>query len=330
MYNVIMATYNGEKYVVEQLDSIVKQTILPHSIIIRDDCSTDNTCSIIHEYIQNYSGSIKFNVIESSRNLGYVKNFEVLSRASDAEIIFFCDQDDVWVKNKAEIILNKINENPSLNLIFSDAKLVNDKLQQIGLLWNRIGFNFDKERITLARLHKKSVVTGATMACRREFLHSLVPFPEHVPHDLWLSACSTFEGSIGICREPLIQYRQHANNQIGVNKNNFQQKLLTPFEPRKIKYRVQHYKNSFLINESMASFVPGYKDSLEYKELIMFLAFIGRVYKIKLYNNDVKYSIFNTIKVYLKYNDKKNIFFNMIDYFWIHIRGVNKESENEA
>ncbi|MCU6664555.1 UDP-Glc:alpha-D-GlcNAc-diphosphoundecaprenol beta-1,3-glucosyltransferase WfgD [compost metagenome] len=324
MYNVIMATYNGEKYVVEQLDSIVNQTILPRSIIIRDDCSTDNTCSIIREYIKNYRGSVRFNIIEPSQNLGYVKNFDVLSRAADAEIVFFCDQDDVWVKNKAEIILNKFNENASLNLIFSDAELVNDKLEEIGLLWNCIGFNFDKDRITLARLHKKSVVTGATMACRRAFLHTLVPFPEDVPHDLWLSACSTFQGSIGICKEPLIKYRQHSNNQIGVRESNFLQKILTPFKSNKIKFRVQHYKNNYQINEAMASFIPNYRDSTEHKEIMMFLTFVGRIYQIDFYKHDNKYSHFDTIKAYVKYNDKKHILFNLIDFFWVHIAGFKQ------
>lgn len=154
MYDVIMATYNGEKYVVEQLDSIINQTIKPYTVIIRDDCSTDNTVKIINDYIKNYTGDVNFEVLDSTQNLGYIKNFEALAKAARSEFVFFCDQDDVWMNNKAETLLKRTEEKPNVNLLFSDARLVNDKLQTIGFLWENIKFDPTQE-LTLPRLFKK-------------------------------------------------------------------------------------------------------------------------------------------------------------------------------
>jgi len=323
MYDVIMATYNGEKYVVEQLDSIINQTIKPYSIIIRDDCSTDNTVSIINNYIKNYTGNVNFEILDSTQNLGYIKNFEALAKAARSEFVFFCDQDDVWMNNKAEKLLKIAKEKRSINLLFSDARLVNDKLQEIGLLWKNIKFDPSQE-LTLPRLFKKSIVTGATMVCRRDFLQSLIPFPVNLPHDFWLSVCSMYEESIDFCNDQLVKYRQHSNNQIGVKRSHLIKKIITPFEPDKIKYRISHYKNNYLANESMATFLPGYSNSKEYHEIKSFLIFIGKIYNINFYKCARKNSFTQSIRVYLKYNDKKNMLFNMIDLIYVHIFGVKK------
>ncbi|POU71506.1 hypothetical protein C3387_03445 [Leclercia sp. LSNIH6] len=328
MYDVIMATYNGEKYVVEQLDSIINQTIKPNTVIIRDDCSTDNTVKIINDYIKKYTGDVNFEILDSTKNLGYIKNFEALAKAARSEFVFFCDQDDVWINNKAETFLKRAEEKPNVNLLFSDARLVDDKLQNIGFLWENIKFDPTQE-LTLPRLFKKSIVTGATMLCRRDFLQSLIPFPENLPHDLWLSTCSTYEGSIDFCNDQLVKYRQHSNNQIGVKRSHFIKKIATPFEPEKIKYRIAHYRNNYLTNESMATFLLGYSNSKEYHEIKSFLIFIGKIYNINFYKCAGKHSFTQSIKAYIKYNDKKNVLFNMIDLIYVHIFGIKKESVNE-
>ncbi len=325
MYDVIMATYNGEKYVVEQLDSIINQTINPCTIIIRDDCSTDNTVSIIKDYIKNYTGNVNFEILNSTQNLGYIKNFEALAKAAHSEFVFFCDQDDVWMTNKAETLLKRTKAKPGVNLLFSDAKLVDDKLQDIGLLWANIKFEPTQE-ITLPRLFKQSIVTGATMVCKKDFLQSLIPFPEDLPHDLWLSACSIYEGSIDFCNDTLVKYRQHSNNQIGVKRSHLIKKIITPFERDKIKYRISHYKNNYLTNEAMATFLPDYSKSEEYHEIKLFLILIGKIYNINFYECTGNHSFIQSMKTYIKYNNKKNVFFNMIDLIYVHIFGINKES----
>ena len=122
--DILMATYNGEKYLSEQIESIISQTYTEWNLLVRDDGSSDNTCVILTEYEKKDS---RIKVIKDNKgNLGIVKNFEELLYNSNSEFIMFTDQDDVWKKDKIEIMMRYIDDS---DLIISDAIITNENLE---------------------------------------------------------------------------------------------------------------------------------------------------------------------------------------------------------
>ena len=124
--SIVMTVYNGEKYLNEQIDSFLNQTLLPDEIIIADDCSSDKTLEIIEKYKKNYPEKIK--IFKNKYNLGFTKNFEKAISKSSGDLIFLSDQDDVWYRNKIQTVVKKFNTNPNIDLIIHDADLVNESI----------------------------------------------------------------------------------------------------------------------------------------------------------------------------------------------------------
>lgn len=216
-YDVVLATYNGSRYIKEQLDSIIEQTVPPKNIYIRDDLSNDDTIKVLSHY--RALPMIKF--LESSTNLGYIKNFETLAKATSSDIVFFCDQDDFWFPNKAEILLSKFNND--IDLVFSDAEVTDERLCFQSYLFDLNGLN--KNGFSIRSLFMNNFVTGATMAIKRSFLLKNMPFPNSIPHDFYLATSALIQNRVGYVQQPLIQYRQHNNNVIGVRRSSFVEKM---------------------------------------------------------------------------------------------------------
>lgn len=208
-YDVVIATYNGASYLKEQLDSIICQSIKPCKIYIRDDGSLDQTKQIIEEF------STVFKYIEvlsdTAGNLGYVKNFETLSRRASSEIVFFSDQDDVWHKDKAKIILEKFQE-LNVDACFTNANVVNEKLEVLGTLL-AIDFSIPSTEELLLN----NCITGATLAVKKKLIHTCLPFPANIPHDFWIASIASLQSNLAYIPNCLINYRQHSSNVIGVS-----------------------------------------------------------------------------------------------------------------
>lgn len=220
--SVLIATWNGEKFIKEQLESIGSQTRLPDEIIISDDGSTDNTIEIARCALA--LGSIPFKIVTSNGRNGSSRNFcNGLSHCKN-DLIFFCDQDDIWNANKIEILASTLESNEDISYCFTDAALVNSDLSPIGLnLWESLDIKDTIARYNLASdqmdvLFHQPIVTGATSAFRRIAINSCQPFPPEWIHDRW---CSTLLATMlhrGIAIEiPTILYRQHHEQQVGGN-----------------------------------------------------------------------------------------------------------------
>jgi glycosyltransferase involved in cell wall biosynthesis len=123
MISVIMATCNGEKFILQQLESIKKQTLKVDEVIIRDDCSSDNTCKLIQEYIDRNALDWKF--VQNDTRLGFVKNFYEALRLAGGDYIFLCDQDDIWLPDKAEKMSDLMSRTKAL-MIHSDVNIINE------------------------------------------------------------------------------------------------------------------------------------------------------------------------------------------------------------
>lgn len=219
--SVALCTYNGEKYIGEQIQSILEQSKKPDEIILCDDGSIDKTV-VIAKSILEYSG-IRHRIEVNATNLGVVKNFQKAISLTSGDIIFLSDQDDVWNKEKIEAIMEEFEKDKSCIMVFSDADLVNENRRKMGVkLWSTLNFSikeFESESF-LSILLKRCVVTGATMAIKRELFNYTIPFPDSWLHDGWLAINASVYGRVRAIDKPLIEYRQHGNNVIGAMKLN--------------------------------------------------------------------------------------------------------------
>lgn len=226
---VILCTYNGEKYISHQLDTLINQTQKPDKIFIGDDRSTDNTYCILQNYKNNYSPIIE--LYQNENNLGYRKNFEsLLLKAKDYDIIFFCDQDDDWLPNKIETISNKFTNNLDTLLVFSNANIVDENLVYMGKTLFDDFFPYKLQKIFKKHpteiLTKGCTITGCTLAIRNNLIRYIVPFSNYWVHDEWIGALAPFFGTVDFVSIPLINYRQHKNQQLGISQKHKKNKTL--------------------------------------------------------------------------------------------------------
>ena len=218
--SVAICTYNGERFLRQQLDSIARQTLLPDELVACDDDSSDTTIKVLGEFARRVSFSVQIH--KNDHNLGSTKNFEKAISLCSGTNIFLSDQDDIWKPNKIETLSRALAEHPEVGYVFSDAELTDQSLQPLGCrLWDSIGFQneirskFNSEE-QFYLLVEKNVVTGATLAFRSQIAKRAMPFPESWVHDSWLALISSATKAPGLpIDEPLIFYRQHAAQQIG-------------------------------------------------------------------------------------------------------------------
>ncbi len=220
--SVAMCTYNGDRYVEEQLRSILGQSRAVDEIIVSDDGSSDATLDKVRETVGNLpSGRPVLKTLTGSR-LGITQNFARAVSACTGDIIFLSDQDDVWVPSKVERILKEFERHPNSLLVFSDARLVDASLNEIGKSQFQTVRMTNRQRRALTGqrgfeiLLRRNVVTGATVAFRRELLQIALPFPRNWLHDEWLAILAAAKNGLGIIDEPLVMYRQHDSNQCGM------------------------------------------------------------------------------------------------------------------
>ena len=200
LVSIILCTYNGERFLKEQLDSIINQTYANIEIIISDDCSTDNTKKILYEYVHLSNIHLYLKEI----NEGYIKNFQVAASLCNGTFIAFSDQDDIWMPNKIEILLNNIDNHL---LVYSDSLLVNE-----------IGEPLNKKLSDISEMYSGkctrgfilwNVVWGHTMLIKKELLEYCLPIPKDIPHDIWMAFKATTLSGIKYVDEVLTHYRQH-------------------------------------------------------------------------------------------------------------------------
>lgn len=213
--DILLATYNGEKYLNAQIDSILNQTYTRFNLLIRDDGSTDKTVDIIKSY---QDPRIKF--LENNKNGGVVRNFSSLLQASFAPYVLFSDQDDVWKEDKLEkmLALAKAFDSGKPLLIHHDMLVADKDLNILSdSFWKYTRLN--PQASSLNRLLMQNNVTGAACLINHALIEMALPIPQDaIMHDHWLALIASAFGEIIPLKEPLIKYRQHANNQLGAKK----------------------------------------------------------------------------------------------------------------
>ena len=193
--SIAMATYNGSKFLNQQLDSIINLTYKCTELIIVDDCSSDNTIEIINSYIDKYHWiKLYQNVI----NIGAVKSFEKAINLCSGDYIALSDQDDVWFPNKLQTLLDNIEENL---LIHSDAVLVDEHMNIVANSYFSTIKNKKLSGFTDYLLMNN--VTGCTMLFSRKLFELAMPIPEgFYIHDHYLAIVASFHGTIKLLDEP--------------------------------------------------------------------------------------------------------------------------------
>lgn len=211
LVSVCLATYNGEKYIQEQLDSILSQTYPNIEIIIQDDASTDQTYTILQTY---KNSNIK--LFKNKNNLGYQKNFESLLQKANGNFIALCDQDDIWQENKIELLLNNIGES---SLIYSDSLLVDENNNSLEKkLSQQLKNNFITSHSALEFVYDNSVSAHA-MLFKKELLQYITFFPQHIYFDQYIAATAASLHGINYYDMPLVRYRQHSTNTLAKKKH---------------------------------------------------------------------------------------------------------------
>ncbi len=216
--DILLATYNGEKFLKEQIDSILNQTYPHFNLLIRDDGSTDRTLEIIKSYQDP-----RIKLIENKSNGGVVSNFSSLLQASFAPYVLLCDQDDVWNLDKVEkmlVVAQAFDEGKPL-LVHHDMEVVDKELKFISpSFWQFSKLN--PQATGLSRLLMQNNVTGAACLINHALIEKALPIPQDaLMHDHWLALIASAFGEIIPVKEPLMKYRQHGKNQLGAKKQGF-------------------------------------------------------------------------------------------------------------
>jgi len=216
--SVCIATYNGEEFVARQLDSVLKQLKQEDEIIIVDDYSIDRTLDVIKG---NYGERVK--IIRNNENLGVIKSFERAISIASGDIIFLCDQDDVWESDKVATVLAEFSRQ-NAELVVHDAFVVDGELNLLHSSWN--DYNQNHQKGLFGNVVKNSF-TGCCMAFRNELKKDFLPFPDSIDmHDQWIALVAMMKKrKIVYIDQPLIKYVRHGGNVTGTKKRTFLQKV---------------------------------------------------------------------------------------------------------
>ena len=224
MLSVALCTYNGSRYIRKQIESILQQTMPVDEIVVCDDGSTDDTLTIIESY--QTATATKLRIYRNEYNIGVSANFHKAINLCNGDYIFLSDQDDIWLPNKTKVIVDFFEKNNDKQVVFSDGLLVDNQEKQIcdKTLWGTIGFSTHAQKELINGLGPElfsfeNRATGATMAFRRslEYKSSFLDCCNTtILHDGALAMLGLAQNSLGFISQPLIKYRIHSHQVVGL------------------------------------------------------------------------------------------------------------------
>jgi glycosyltransferase involved in cell wall biosynthesis len=201
--SVCLATYNGEKYILDQVKSILSQLTSNSELIISDDSSKDDTLSLLKSLEDE-----RIKIFHNTKKKGYVNNFENAISKASGELIFLADQDDVWMPGKVELMRSALEH---AHFVVSDAEVVDENLKV--LIPSHFAHHGVKQGFMIN--YTKTRYIGACMAFRKEILKKAMPFPDNSTlcvHDYWLALIAEFYYKVQLVDTPLLMYRRHGKN----------------------------------------------------------------------------------------------------------------------
>lgn len=226
LVSIVLATFNGEKYLAKQLASLTRQTRLPDELVVVDDGSTDGTRDILKQFARTAPFPVE--LIALSQRLGTCEAFgDALARAS-GDILVICDQDDQWLPDKLAVMAERMAQRPDAMLAFSDATLIDAEDHFLSRSrWRVAGFGTNQQSLMtqdpFGQMIARQIVSGCTAAIRRPLLPALLPFPAGIHpalgtmmYDRWISLLGAATGPVLLIPERLVAYRIHPDQQIGI------------------------------------------------------------------------------------------------------------------
>lgn len=211
---IVMAVYNGKKYLLDQLDSLRNQTHQPEKVIISDDGSKDGSVELVQDYIKKYDLEQRWTCRRNEENLGYADNFWCAAREVDTDVFFFCDQDDVWKENKIETMLEVFEKNEQVKVVGSGYTAFTDTgkaYKDIAL--TQISDTGELEKLNINYKTMFIGCEGCTMAVRTTFLEEIAPYHyNRAPHDEFVWKAALCVDGCYVLHKSLMIRRFHANN----------------------------------------------------------------------------------------------------------------------
>lgn len=299
LVSIAMCTYNGEKYLRGQLDSIIDQTYMNLEIIVVDDGSKDGTMDILNKYASNDS---RIKIFQNEKNLGFVQNFSKAISLCNGDFIALADQDDIWKNNKIEVFINEIGEN---TLIYSDAELIDEDgaILDKCLIW-------PNRNLVSGACNKAfffyNCVSGNTLMFKRDLLTSILPIPAVSFHDIWIAYVASSLGTITYTDEPMTYYRRHQEQVTKTKPKNYKNFLdrLNIKRDRKTNDAKQfindftHYKNfstligdtqtAEILNALLSHFINYEKIFINFKLRRMLMEFSNELFAIIQKNRRIR------------------------------------------
>lgn len=237
-----MATYNGERFLAAQLDSILAQDYPNIEIVVSDDQSSDTTIEILQAY-QKVATDVSLHIYRNEKNLGYVKNFESAVSHCRGEFIAFCDQDDIWLPQKISSQLLTLQA-AKAKAVYCDAALVDAIGSDLNAgLWDSILDQPPPTQLDYRAFYLANCVTGCTMMIDRQLLDQALPFIDGIPHDWWLAYHAAYNNELVYAAEKLIGYRQHGNNVFGVSSSVRKKRLAFYWRHKRRKWSLVYQLN---------------------------------------------------------------------------------------
>ncbi len=206
LVSIVVATYNGARFLEAQMDSLLAQTYPNIEIVAVDDCSKDNTFEILERYARLHA---HIRVFRNAANLGYTRNFEKAVSLAVGEYVSFSDQDDIWAPEKTTLLMNAIGDHP---MIYSDSQLVTEELQPLRKhsdLKNQTPFD------NCLYFAIDDCIAGHSLIMKRAIAVAAMPYPTEAAYDLWLPFFATLYGEIQYINTAFVQWRQHSYNVTG-------------------------------------------------------------------------------------------------------------------
>ena len=217
--SIAMCTYNGARFLPEQLDCLAKQSRLPDEVVICDDCSSDNTADILNAWSKSVPFSVK--IVQNEKNLGYAQNFAKAISLCSSDVIFLSDQDDIWTPDKLEKMTSVFNDRPEVGAVFCDGLCVDSEGNSLnrlvsdiaypGMLYGRPYYLYWKP------VSKGMHFFGCCCAIRKSVWDKIAPLPESFTHDLWIFLTAQAISEIVYLPDTMTHYRLHENNTSAVS-----------------------------------------------------------------------------------------------------------------
>lgn len=241
--DILLATYNGQEFLREQIDSILNQSYQDFNLIISDDSSEDETYKILKEYEKKDS---RIRLFRQEKNLGLIQNFEFLLKQVTSDYFMFSDQDDIWKENKIEKSINKLKQEKAA-LVYTDLEIVDKNLEIIyPSYWKYKNiYKKIKKYNNFEALYLNNFVTGCTILAKSNYIKDIVPLPKtskFMLHDYWTALVIASKDKIAYLDEPTIKYRQHKNNRVGSSKRSDKIEKFKELRDLFIRVKIEHFQ----------------------------------------------------------------------------------------